>query len=40
VDAEEWLVGYRARLTDLGNQKASILRMLAALEKTRRGIDG
>ncbi|MCZ4557246.1 hypothetical protein O4215_16885 [Rhodococcus maanshanensis] len=30
----------RARLTDLGNQKASILRMLAALEKTRRGIDG
>ncbi|WP_027501082.1 hypothetical protein [Rhodococcus sp. UNC363MFTsu5.1] len=30
----------RARLTDLGNQKASILRMLAALEKTRRGLDG
>jgi hypothetical protein len=29
----------RARLTDLGNQKASILRMLAALEKTRRGIN-
>ncbi|MFD4182374.1 hypothetical protein [Rhodococcus sp. NPDC058514] len=30
----------RARLTDLGNQKSSILRMLAALEKTRRGING
>lgn len=29
----------RARLADLGNQKTSILRMLAALEKTRRGLS-